>query len=293
MLNIINDENNYSYLSQGIKNISNKISEIKALIYKFYSSPILCFQIIDVDQVGKIDFHKYRNMVIDLYTRNEQEIPNFALIKNTFDTIDLRKDGLIDYSEWSKSFSMVNGKLDLAFEKYSNDINELKNIKNYKKELRQWENSNDINQKYLLIYKNRKQIKNKLSDNNFIIRKNGREYVNSETLILVIQKMLPNCKLSRIQWKMITNIGKTVNVDNLVCISDFFRLIEISTKKNNNFKPYRSSSEFNRIYNVGFNSINSSSTNLKPKILNFKEFSGNRKLTTTFSQDNHFKAKIL
>ena len=293
LLNIINDEYNYTDLGKGIKIINNKISEIKGLIYKFYSSPLLCFQIIDVDQSGTIDFQKYRNMIIDLYTRNEQEIPNFALIKNTFDTIDLRKDGIIDYNEWAKSFSMVNGKLDLSYEKFSNDMNELNTIKSYKNELRQWENSDDIRRKYFLIYKNRKQIKNKLSDNNFIIRKNGREYVNSETLILVIQKMLPNCKLSRIQWKMITNIGKTVNVDNLVCISDFFRLIEISTKKNNNFKPYRSSSEFNRIYNVGFNSINSSSTNLKPKILNFKEFSGNRKLTTTFSQDNHFKAKIL
>ena len=80
--------------------------------------------------------------MIDLYSRNEQEIPNFALIKNIFDTIDLGKDGIIDYTEWSKSFSII--KLDLAFEKYSNDINELKNINNYRKELIQWENSNDI-----------------------------------------------------------------------------------------------------------------------------------------------------
>ena len=286
--NILNDENNYSDLGQGIKNIRNKISEIKSLIYKFYSSPILCFQIIDIDQKGKIDFQKYRNLLVDLYTRNEQEIPNFALIKNTFDTIDLRKDGIIDYNEWSKSFSMINGKNDLAFEKYSNNINELKKIQNYKSELRQWENSDDITQKYLIIYKNRKQIKNKLSDNNFIIHKSGRQYVNSDTLILVIQKMLPNCKLSRIQWKMITNIGKGPNVDNLVCLSDFFKLIEIATKKNNNFKTFNSS-EFNKIYYGNFDSPKFSKKNLNNNF--FKEFYGNKTITNNSSYNNTFKNK--
>ena len=293
LLNILNDEFNYSDLGQGIKNISNKISEIKTLIYKFYSSPILCFQIIDVEQNGRIDFQKYRNLIIDLYTKNEEEIPNFTLIKNTFDTIDLRKDGIIDYNEWSKSFSMVNGKLDLAYEKYSNDVNELNSIKKYKNELRQWENSDDITQKYLLIYKNRKQIKSKLIDNNFIINKNGKQYVNSETLILVIQKMLPTCKLSRIQWKMLTNIGKNSGIDNLVCISDFFRLIEITTQKNNNFKPYKSSNGFNKIYYGNFESFNTPNRNLSSnKILKKKEFYGNKTITTNFSQDNKFKIKI-
>ena len=297
--NIFNNENIYSDLGQGLKNIRNKISEIKSLIYKFYSSPILCFQIIDVDQTGKIDFQKYRNMIVDLYTKNEQEVPNFALIKNTFDTIDLRKDGIIDYNEWSKSFSMVNGKLDLAFEKYSNDVNELKAIKNYKSELRQWENSDDITQKYLLIYKNRKQIKNKLIDNNFIINKSGRQYVNSDTLILVIKKMLPTCKLSNIQWKMFTNIGKSgANIDNLVCISDFFKLIENATKKNNNFKPYRSTSEFHKIY-YGKCSINCSTKSLNNKSVNSNnEFcgngnrNGNRVLSINFSQANKLRTKI-
>ena len=292
LLIILNDENNYSELGQGIKNISNKISEIKSLIYKFYSSPILCFQIIDVEQMGKIDFQKYRNLIIDLYTRNEQEIPNFTLIKNTFDTIDLRKDGMIDYNEWSKSFSMINGKLDLAYEKYSNDINELNSIKKYKNELRQWENSDDITQKYLLIYKNRKQIKNKLSDNNFIIHRNGRQYVNSETLILIIQKMLPSCKLSRIQWKMITNIGKNVGVDNLVCLNDFFRLMEITTQKNNNFKPYKSTSRFNKIYYGNFESLNNSLKSLSISSLKNIDYRGRRTLTSNFSQDCRFKIKI-
>ena len=294
LLNFLNEENNYSELGEGIKNIRNKISEIKSLIYKFYSSPILCFQILDNGQTGKIDFQKYRNMIIDLYKRNEQDIPNFTLIKNTFDTIDLRKDGIIDYNEWSKSFSMVNGKLDLAFEKYSNDPNELKNINNYKSELQQWENSDDITQKYLLIYKNRKQIKSKLIDNNFIINKSGRQYVNSNTLILVIQKMLPNCKLSQIQWKMITNVGKSAGVDNFVCISDFFRLIEMATRKNNNFRSYNSTSRFNNIGSGTLDSIfDNSSKNLNRRLFKKKtEYFGNKTMVGNFSHNKNYKLKI-
>ena len=43
--------------------------------------------------------------------------------------------------------------------------------------------------------------------------------------------MFPNVKLGHIQWKMITNIGKETNIDNLIDVSDFFRLIEIAVKK--------------------------------------------------------------
>ena len=149
------DNEKKSDLYNGMENTKKKISEIKSLIYKFYSSPILCFQIIDVNRTGKIDFQKYRNMLIDLYTKNEQEVPKYALIKNTFDYIDLRKDGIIDYSEWNKAFSMVNGKLDLAYEKFASNVKELNYIKNFQNQIRLWENSDDITQKYMLIYKNR------------------------------------------------------------------------------------------------------------------------------------------
>ena len=276
--NIINNENDYSVINEGIKNIRKKISEIKTLIYKFYCTPLLCFQIVDNNQEGKIDFQKYRNLIVDLYTRNEQEVPNFALIKNTFDTIDLRKDGIIDYKEWSKTFSMLNGKLDLAFEKLTNRSTDFK-IKKFNKGikcLRQWENSDDITQKYLLIYKNRKQIKNKLVDSNFIINKSGKQYTNADTLISVIQKLLPNCKLSQIQWKMITNIGKKDSIDNLICLSDFFKYLEIATKKNN-FKSYNSTNEFKKIYYGSFDlpkfKTNSSSKNLnKDTLKSCKDF---------------------
>ena len=263
LLNRLKNEKN-SDLNNGLEIVKNKISEIKSLIYKFYSSPILCFQIIDSNRSGKIDFQKYRNMLIDLYKKNEQEVPNFSLIKSTFDFIDLRKDGIIDYSEWNKAFSMVNGKLDLAYEKFATDVKELDYIKNAKSELRMWENSDDITRKYMLIFKNRKLIKNKLVDNNFIINKFGKKYVTSDTLIYVIKKMFPNIKLSNIQWKMITNIGKNEGTNDLINISDFFKLVEINAKKDmfsNNFKPLKSHTNFNQIHYGNFDIMNRMNTN--------------------------------
>ena len=191
-------------------------------------------------------------------------MPNFSLIKSTFDFIDLRKDGIIDYSEWNKAFSMVNGKLDLAYEKFATDVKELDYIKNAKSELRMWENSDDITRKYMLIFKNRKLIKNKLVDNNFIINKFGKKYVTSDTLIYVIKKMFPNIKLSNIQWKMITNIGKNEGNNDLINISDFFKLVEINAKKDmfsNNFKPLKSHTNFNQIHYGNFDIMKRRKTN--------------------------------
>ena len=286
LMNKLNNEKS-SDLYNGMENIKNKISEIKSLIYKYYSSPILCFQIIDVNRSGKIDFQKYRNMLYEIYTKDEKKLPNFTLIKNTFDYIDLRKDGIIDYNEWNKAFSMVNGKLDLAYEKLANDVKELNYIKNYKSELRMWENSDDITQKYMIIFKNRKLIKNKLHDNNFIVNKYGKQYVASDTLIYIIKKMFPKIKLSNLQWKMITDIGRDVNSGNLVNISEFFKFIEISAKKNmniTNFKPYNTNTEYNQIYYGDFDTIRTENSRR-----NSKNYNPNKTITSTSCSNPKFK----
>ena len=105
--------------------------------------------------------------------------------------------------------------------------------------------------------------------------------------------MLPHSRLSNIQWKMFTNIGNSsANLENLVCISDFFKLIEIATKKNNNFKPYRSTSEFHKIYYGKF-SVNCSTKSLNNKLLNTNsDIYGNRRLKINFSHDYKLKTKI-
>ena len=102
------------------KNLGEIIGEIKSLIYKYYSNLIICFENNDIFHKGQIDFDRYKNIIYDMYNRDEKEIPNFTLIKNSFDAIDIRKDGIIDRIEWSRAFASYNGKLDFKKEYVSN-----------------------------------------------------------------------------------------------------------------------------------------------------------------------------
>ena len=95
------------------------MGEIKGLIYKYYSNPIICFENNDIYHTGKIDFDRYKNIIYDMYNREEKSLPNFTLVKNSFDAIDLRKDGVIDRNEWRRAFASYNGKLDFKKENVS------------------------------------------------------------------------------------------------------------------------------------------------------------------------------
>jgi Ca2+-binding EF-hand superfamily protein len=54
-----------------------------------------------------MDLIKFKNIICDLFKRETRSTPNFALIKNAFDYIDIKKDGLIDINEWSRAFAMT------------------------------------------------------------------------------------------------------------------------------------------------------------------------------------------
>ena len=222
-------------LEEGKKNISNLMGEIKSLIYKYYSNPIICFQNNDIDHTGKIDFEKFKNIIFDMYIRNKQQAPNFILIKNAYDALDLRKDGIIDIKEWCIALASYNGKLDPDSEKvpngpefYSNK-NQNNNIHN-RIILREWETSGDIMNIYLIIYKNRKIIKDKIYKSNFIISCGDINYVQADNLLNIIKDLFPKVNLSQTQWKMIVSIAQNETNNNLIDIEKLFRLMEITSK---------------------------------------------------------------
>ena len=227
-----------SLLDEGKKNISKMISEIKSLIYKYYSNPIICFQNNDIDHTGKIDFEKFKNIIFDMYIRNKQQAPNFILIKNVYDTLDLRKDGIIDIKEWCIAFATYNGKLDADSETIPNGSEFFNNYNNSLQNnnihnriiLREWETSGDIMNIYLIIYKNRKIIKEKIYQSDYVFNSGKVNYVQADNLLNIIKDLLPNYKLSQTQWKMIVSIAQNENNNNLVDIEKFFRLMEITSK---------------------------------------------------------------
>ena len=138
---LVEGELNNSYC---IKDLNLTLAEIKQLLYKYYSNPKLAFTFIDSSQSNLMDFEKYRTIITELYKREDRPMPNFALLKNTYDYIDLRKDGMIDMVEWTNAFGGMKGKLDAIKPKSSQQKRQLN-------KLRKWETSNDV----INIYKER------------------------------------------------------------------------------------------------------------------------------------------
>jgi Ca2+-binding EF-hand superfamily protein len=177
-----------------------------------------------------------------MYQRNNQDLPTFILIKNAYDTLDLRKDGIIDIKEWCISFASYNGKLDVNSEKVPNGPeffnsqlqsikdNNIKNKIHNRINLREWETSSDITDLYLLIYKNRKLIKEKIFQSNCILNGSGDTLVQADNLLNIIRDLLPNNNLSQTQWKMIVSIAQNESNNNMIDIDKFFRLMEITSK---------------------------------------------------------------
>ena len=81
-------------------------------------------------------------MVIKLYELTSEKPPAYPVIKDLFDTVDIRKDGIIDINEWQQTFGHViegNNKLTIK-----------------PTPLTQWENSREFQLLGQLMARNRK-----------------------------------------------------------------------------------------------------------------------------------------
>ena len=231
-----------SVIDEGKKNLGVILGEIKSLIYKYYSNPIICFENNDIFHNGKIDFDRYKNIIYDMYNREEKELPNFTLLKNSFDAIDIRKDGIIDRNEWCRAFASYNGKLDFKkenvtngfefFDKKNNKLNnsqKINKISHNRKILRDWETSGDVSFIYKFINRNRKLIREKISKCNFILTGDGVQLIHADNLINILKETIPGLRLSQTQWKMIVNLAQNERTDGLININDFFKILEITS----------------------------------------------------------------
>ena len=198
------------------KNMTGFISDMKELIYKYYSTPQLAFQFNDKDKSKDLDFAEYKAMVCELYTKESRQQPNFALLKNSFDVLDLRKDGVIDINEWNKAFSKIPSKLDV------------KGSEKQMKVLREWEGSNDIQKIYAEITKNRKLLREYIKP--FAIIGSGKTMVQCDNLISVLKQVLPRTRLSMTQWRMMALMGDKER-SGMVDFDLFMKIIEGSAKQ--------------------------------------------------------------
>lgn len=79
-----------------------------------------------------------------VYEVANEKTPTYLVVKDMFDTIDIRKDGIIDLHEWQQSFGRV-----------ADDPNKLEACSSA---TGNFENSKDFKRIGYLIAKNRKQL---------------------------------------------------------------------------------------------------------------------------------------
>jgi Ca2+-binding EF-hand superfamily protein len=204
-------------LNQPSQNIKAFLSKLKQLIYKYYSTPKLAFTINDGNKNGVLDFNEYQSMICDLFRRESLNEPNFALIKNSFDFIDQRKNAVLELNEWIRTFSQVKSDLDI------NEANEMK-----LQQLREWECSNNLEKIYNEINRNRKLLKD-YAKMYMITDGTGKNIIQINNLIEVLKKILPRTQLSRTQWKMMVRIADKQGTG-MVDLEAFLKVTEQSAR---------------------------------------------------------------
>lgn len=109
------------------------------------TSPNDAFKFFDESKLGKLTYQEFSKMVIKLNELAGDKVPAYPVIKDLFDTIDIRKDGIIDINEWQSTFgNVIEGSKKLTIKATP---------------LTMWENSREFSQIGTMIAKNRKKLK--------------------------------------------------------------------------------------------------------------------------------------
>ena len=98
-------------------------------------------------------------------------------------------------------------------------------------QLREWECSNNLENIYNEINRNRKLLKD-YARMYMITDGNGRSIIQINNLIEVLKKILPRTKLSRTQWKMLVRIADNQGMG-MVDLDSFLKITEQSARQMN------------------------------------------------------------
>ena len=212
-------------LTKSSQHAMNIINEFKQIISKYYTTPLLCYQMCIKPGAMRMDFETFKRMLTDVYNKDNRQTPNYTQMKIAFDVIDLRKDGMIDMNEWVKTFSSVNivsgSGMNVSQEVGSRIM------------LREWEMNMDMRDVYKVIWKHKQLVKNALKRMTFT--QGGNTLIQPDNLVSVLKELLPQVTINNTQWKMVAMIGKN-EVNGLVDVNVFFKVLE-SSVKSATFKP--------------------------------------------------------
>jgi len=84
-----------------------RLKKFKEYIYYYMLAPKDAFLQFNEDRTGRLTYDQFTKMTTKLYQLAKQEVPPFPIIKDMFDFLDIRKDGIIDMTEWMQSFRLI------------------------------------------------------------------------------------------------------------------------------------------------------------------------------------------
>jgi Ca2+-binding EF-hand superfamily protein len=83
----------------------NRIQKMRQNMYSYMLSPKDAFTQFDSERTGLLTFAKFNSLVNQLSNLSGESMPAFSVLKDLYDIIDIRKDGVIDMREWLNTFN--------------------------------------------------------------------------------------------------------------------------------------------------------------------------------------------
>lgn len=84
-----------------------KMARLKEQMILHMTSPTDAYRFFDSSKAGKMTYQEFSQMIIKLSGMSGETQPAYAVMKDLFDTVDVRKDGIIDPNEWQQTFGNV------------------------------------------------------------------------------------------------------------------------------------------------------------------------------------------
>lgn len=86
-----------------------RLARIRENMFEYMLSPSDAFKQADESRTNRISFAQFTSLVRRLCELAKDEEPAFPVLKDLFDLIDTRKDGVLDQKEWSSAFKVSAG----------------------------------------------------------------------------------------------------------------------------------------------------------------------------------------
>jgi hypothetical protein len=99
----------------------------------------------DSSKQGRLSFLDFNALVTKVHEVAHENCPTYLVVKDMFDSIDIRKDGVLDLHEWQQTFGRV--------------ADDPTKTQTYTSPLTAWENSKEFEKIGSQIAKNRKLLR--------------------------------------------------------------------------------------------------------------------------------------